>query len=582
MMIPESFIDELIARTDITDIIGRYVRFSKRSGSNSFGLCPFHSEKTPSLSVSSEKQIYHCFGCGKGGGPINFIMEIENLPFVEAIEFLAKIAGMTVPESNVSDDFREKRRRMLELNRDAARHFHDMLYEPRSERTREYLKKRGISKAIATRFGLGAAPDSWSNLIDMMTSKGYSIQELLDAGLARKSKEGKGVYDYFRNRLVFPIIDIRGDVIGFSGRIVGDGEPKYLNSPDTIVYNKSRSLFALNLAKKSKSGMLILAEGNIDVVALHQAGFDCAVASLGTSLTAEQVRLMSRFTEKIALAYDSDQAGKNATMKAISLIEKTGMKVGVLNFGDSQDPDEYLKKHGADALKLLIERSDNHIEYRLLTVKSNSDLSTNDGRIAYIEAATRIVSELSSKPEREIYSAQIAEIAGVSLGAVESEVEKAVRAKRVRQKKQFEKNVIDPKKSMQPVDKSLRYENEYSAAAEEGVIRCIMKDPTLLKTAYELGFSAEEFTSAFLAKLYNTIESRANEGREMSAAHIMTEFFGSEASQFTALMQKPEAAAGNKKTMQDYISKIRAEKYKRDIPSEELLREIRKYRETKS
>ena len=581
-MIPESFIDELIARTDITDIVGRYVRFSKHSRSNSIGLCPFHSEKTPSLVVSSEKQIYHCFGCGKGGGPINFIMEIENLPFVETIEFLAKIAGMTVPESGVSDDLREKRRRMLELNRDAARHFHDMLHEPCSERTREYLKKRGISKAIVTRFGMGAALDSWSNFIDTMTAKGYSIQELLDAGLARKGKEGKGNYDYFRNRLVFPIIDIRGNVIGFSGRIVGDGEPKYLNSPDTIVYNKSRSLFALNLAKKSKAGMLILAEGNIDVVALHQAGFDCAVASLGTSLTAEQVRLMSRFTEKIALAYDSDQAGRNATMKAISLIEKTGMKVSVLNFGDSQDPDEYLKKHGADALKLLIERSDNHIEYRLLTVKSNSDLSTNDGRIAYIEAATRIVSELSSKPEREIYSAQIAEIAGVSFGAVESEVEKAVRAKRVRQKKQFEKNVIDPKKSMQPADKSLRYENEYSAAAEEGVIRCIMKDPTLLKTAYELGFSAEEFTSAFLAKLYNTIESRANEGREMSAAHIMTEFFGSEASQFTAIMQKPEVAVGNKKTMQDYISKIRAEKYKTDIPSEELLREIRKYRETKS
>jgi DNA primase len=581
MKIPESFIDELIARTDIEELVGRYVRFSKRSGSNSFALCPFHSEKTASFSVNSEKQIYYCFGCGKGGGPINFIMEIENLPFTETIEFLAKIAGMTVPESGVSDDFREKRRRMLELNRDAARFFHDMLYAPRSERVRDYLKKRGISKNIATRFGLGFAVDSWSNLIDSMTAKGYSIQELLDAGLARKGKEGKGAYDYFRNRLIFPIIDIRGDVIGFSGRIVGDGEPKYLNSPDTMVYNKSRSLFALNLAKKSKSGMLILAEGNIDVVALHQAGFDCAVASLGTALTADQIRLMSRYTEKIVLAYDSDQSGQKATMRAISLIEKTGMKVSVLNFGDSQDPDEYLKKHGADAFKLLIERSENHIEYRLLTVKSNSDLSSNDGRIAYIEAATQIVSELYSKPEREIYSSQIAEIAGVSLGAIQSEVDKAVKAKRIRQKKQFEKNVINPKNAIQPVDKSLRYENEYSAAAEEGVIRCIMKDPTLLQTANELGFSIEEFTSPFLAKLYSKIATRANDNREMSAAHIMTEFFGSEASQFTAIMQKPEVAFGNRENMKEYIGKIRAEKYKTDVPSEELLREIRKYKETK-
>ena len=306
MAFSERFLEELASRNDIVDVVGSYVQLSKRSGSNMFGLCPFHSEKTPSFSVSSEKQIYHCFGCGKGGGVINFIMEIEGLSFPDAVQFLAKRAGMEVPDDDTPDEVRGKRTRLLELNRDAARFFYSQLSTPAGVPAVEYIKKRGISPEMVKKFGLGIAPDSWTSLTDAMLKKGYSARDLIEAGLAKQSRKGSGFYDAFRNRLMFPVIDIRGSVIGFSGRILGDGEPKYLNSPDTLVFNKSRNLFAMNLAKKSKQGMLILAEGNIDVVALHQAGFGCAVASLGTSLTPDQVRLMDRYTDKVVIAYDSD------------------------------------------------------------------------------------------------------------------------------------------------------------------------------------------------------------------------------------------------------------------------------------
>ncbi|MBQ8974122.1 MAG: DNA primase, partial [Oscillospiraceae bacterium] len=303
MAFSESFLDELIARNDIVDVVGGYVQLTKRSGSNMFGLCPFHNEKTPSFSVSRDKQIYHCFGCGKGGGVINFIMEIEGLSFREAVEFLARRCGIQVPEDDVSPEVRGKRQRLLELNRAAARFFYENLSKPEGQVALEYINKREISKAMVKRFGLGYAPDSWNDFITALTKTVFTKLELIDASLARE-KNGS-VYDYFRSRLMFPVIDVRGSVIGFSGRIIGDGEPKYLNSTDTPVFNKGRNLFALNLAKKSKAGMLILAEGNVDVVSLHQAGFDCAVAALGTALTKEQIKLMSRYTDNVVLAYDS-------------------------------------------------------------------------------------------------------------------------------------------------------------------------------------------------------------------------------------------------------------------------------------
>ena len=315
MPIPERFLDELMARTDIVDLVSESVRLTKK-GSSYWGCCPFHSEKTPSFHVVPDRQIYKCFGCGKGGGAINFVMELENLSFRDAVAVLAKRAGMTMPESfGGSPDAQKRREKMLELNRQAALAFHRWLYAPEGAHGLDYLRRRGLSPGTLTRFGLGFAPDSWDALIQEMAKQGYDKRDLLDAGLAVSNKDGR-IYDRFRNRVIFPIIDVRGGVIGFGGRVMDDSTPKYLNSPDTPVYNKSRNIFALNIAKKSKAGRVILTEGYMDTIALHQAGFDNAVASLGTSLTEEHAQLLSRYFKDAIISYDGDGAGIAAAQRA--------------------------------------------------------------------------------------------------------------------------------------------------------------------------------------------------------------------------------------------------------------------------
>jgi len=581
MAIPDSFIDELISRTDITELVSGYVRLTKKSGTNMFGLCPFHSEKTPSFTVNSEKQIYHCFGCGKGGGAIGFIRDVENLQFRDAVEFLAKRAGMTVPEEEGQAEISNRRRRILDLNKDSARHFHSMLSTSLGETARNYLATRGISKASVTRFGIGVAPDQWSTLHDAMLKKGYTKQELFDAGLCRKGKKEDGAYDFFRNRLMFPIIDVRGNVIGFSGRrLDAEKDYKYLNSPDTPAFTKSRNLFGLNLAKKSKAGKLLLVEGNIDVVMLHQAGFDCAVAPLGTALTSEQTRLLAQYTDNIVVVFDSDEMGQKATLRALSLLEKTGKNVKVVNLGASGDPDDFIRKHGADAFEILLERSDSNVEYKLLTILNTSDINTDEGRLSYLTSATNMLSEIKSEPEREIYGAKVAKVAGVSAEAVKNEVEKKIRIKKGREKKEFEKETMRPRAKIQPTSRELRYTNELSAVAEEGVLRCIILDPPLLKTVTKLGFSKEEFTSPFLAKIYTTLEKRITEDREINEALLMTELESDETSQLARIMEKPEPISEGDRSLRQYIERIRAEALKTQEPTEDLLLEIKRMKET--
>jgi len=580
--IPDSFLDELVSRIDITELVGGYVRLTKKSGANMFGLCPFHSEKTPSFSVNSEKQIYHCFGCGKGGGAVSFVREIENLPFRDAIELLARQAGMTVPEESGRTEIAVRRKRLIELNRDAARHFHTMLSSPLGGSARDYLAERGISRASVTRFGLGAAPDGWSHLLDAMTKKGYTKQELIDAGLCRHGRSGEHAYDFFRDRLMFPVIDVRGDVVGFSGRVLGAAEPKYLNSPDTVAFAKSRNMFALNLAKKTKAGMLVLVEGNIDVVTLHQAGFDCAVAPLGTAFTQEQARLIAQYTERIIIAFDSDEAGRKATLRALPLLEKTGKDVKVIDLGAAGDPDDFIRKRGADAFKVLLERGESHIEYRLLTILNRYDISTDEGRISYLAAATELLAEIDNRPEREIYATRVAKTANISVEAVNNEIIRKLKIRRSKGKKEFEKNVTRAKSRTQPVSRELRYSNESSAIAEEGVIRCIVRDPTLMKITAKMGFSQDEFTSGYLAKVFDILEKRVSSDRGVSQALISSELEPGEASQLSTILQKPESLSNSEKTVSEYIEKIRSEKYKAQIPDEEMLLEIKRLKKDKT
>ena len=556
MAFSESFLTELTERNDIVDVVSGYVRLGKKSGSNMFGLCPFHSEKTPSFSVSPDKQIYHCFGCGKGGGVINFIMEIENLSFPEAVEFLAKRAGMPIPEEE-NDRESRKRSRMLSLNRDAARFFYAQLSTPQGGAARDYMAKRRIGPATAKNFGIGFAPDTWDSLEKAMREKGYTDFELFDAGLVRKGNKG-GYYDTFRNRLMFPVIDVRGNVIGFSGRILGDGEPKYMNSPETLVFNKSRNLFALNLAKKSKSGYIILSEGNIDVVSLHQAGFDSAVASLGTSLTPEQARLLSRYTNQVIIAYDNDGAGIKAAQRAIGILEKLDLKVKVLRMSGAKDPDEFIKLKGADAFRNLLESSENQIDYRLRTVTDKYDLSVDEQKVEFLKEASDLVARLPGSVERQVYAMRVASMSGVSADVVTKEVERR-RKKLVNQARgSEERQQSRPERQLQPEEKALRYEDPSSAAAEEGVIRLLYLDPALARHA-ELP-APEEFSSPALGHIYSVLRDKIDRGETPSAATLGGALDGQEMSLLVRLLQKPELLSKGDRALADYIKRIRERK----------------------
>ena len=556
MAFPEAFLQELVEKNDIVDVVSGYVRLTKRSGANQFGLCPFHSEKTPSFSVSPDRQIYHCFGCGKGGGVINFIMEIENLSFPEAVEFLAKRVGMPIPEEENSAESK-KRRRMLDLNRDAARFFHTCLKAPEGRAAQAYMNARQITPPTATRFGLGAAPDTWDSLRNAMHELGYRDQELFEAGLVRKGKSG-GFYDTFRGRLMFPVIDVRGDVIGFSGRILGDGEPKYMNSPETLVFNKSRNLFAMNLAKKSKSGYIILAEGNIDVVMMHQAGFDSAVASLGTSLTAEQARLISRFTNEVVIAYDSDGAGKKASQRAIGLLEKLDVKVKVLSMTGAKDPDEFIKLKGADAFRNLLEKSENHIDYRLQTVTNKYDLTVDEQKVEFLKEASELVARLPGSVERQVYAMRVASLAGVPNDVVAQEVErrhkKAVRTAY----RENENKLSHPERQLQPGQKEFHYENPESAAAEEGIIRLLFLDQGLFK-GKDLP-EPEEFSSPALAQIYSALKTKFENGDIISTATLSATLPPELASLLAGILQKPEALRNGEMALKDYIARIRRQR----------------------
>lgn len=564
MPFPETFLQELSDRNDIVDVVSGYVRLTKKSGANLFGLCPFHSEKTPSFSVSQDKQIYHCFGCGKGGSVINFIMEIENLSFPEAVEFLARRAGLQLPEENRNDPQTKRREQLLALNKDAARFFYSQFLSPSGQAAQDYAVKRALSPATVKKFGLGFAPDTWDSLTNAMKAQGYSEGLLLQAGLVRKGKNG-GVYDTFRNRLMFPVFDVRGNVIGFSGRILGDGEPKYMNSPETPVFNKSRNLFGMNLAKKTKLGYMILCEGNVDVVSMHQAGFDNAVASLGTSLTPEQARLISRYVNEVVIAYDGDAAGQKATVRAISILEKLDMRVRVLTLEGAKDPDEFIKTKGADAFRNLLAKAEEHVDYSLRNMQSKYDLATPESKLNFLKEAEDFIAGFSGKAERELYSMRVAETVGVSADAVKQDVELLRRRRESRDRRQTEKQEMNLA-GRSPV-RTIRYENTLSAMAEEGVVRLLCRAPELFDDAPSL--SPEEFSVPELGNMYRVISEQTHAG-SISIAALSGSLSADEISLLTILLQKPESAVNGHKALSDYIDIIKTE-YQRREQSDDLL-----------
>jgi len=580
MAIHEQFLDELVSRTDIVDLVGSYVRLNKK-GNNYWGLCPFHSEKTASFSVSPDKQICYCFGCHKGGGAINFLMELENLSFVEAVQQLAQRAGLQVPESDYDRGRKEKRERILEMNKEAARYFHAQLYAPGGAQALAYLRGRGLSQATLTNFGLGYAPDSWDGLLNALAEKGYDKKTVLEGGLAVSNDKGR-IYDRFRNRVMFPIIDVRGSVIGFGGRVMDDSKPKYLNSPEGPVYNKSRNLFALNIAKKTKSGRIILTEGYMDTIALHQAGFDCAVASLGTALTADHAQLLSRYTKEAVIAYDGDGAGVAAAQRAIPLLEKAGLKVKVLQMRGAKDPDEFIKAYGKDAFAKLLDESTNHIEYRLEKIRSKYDLKDDGQRIEFLREATGLIASLSSAVEREVYGGRAAQAAGISAEAMAQEVKKELRRRIHRENKKQERRDLAPAANMQPNQKGMRYDNVRSAAAEEGVLRLVLLEPLLLEQTD--GLTGAEFSAPLLGKVFDLLRDRHADGRAVNLGGLAGTLTAEEMSHLARITDRPENLGHAQRALKDYIAIIRMERMKQQGGTdEELLRAAQaKYRQAKS
>ena len=546
MAFPQSFLDELTARSDIVDVVGSYVQLT-RKGSNLFGLCPFHSEKTSSFSVSPDKQIYYCFGCKRGGGVINFIMEEENLPFPDAVRFLAKRAGLEVPEEEGDREAGFRRQRLLDLNRDAARFYYRLLHQPEGR----------------------ASPDAWDVLLNAMTNLGYSKSELLSAGLIVDNKKG-GFYDKFRNRLMLPVIDTRGDVVAFGSRVLDKSEPKYMNSSETPVYSKRRVLYGLNLAKKSKRPNIILCEGNLDIVTLHQAGFDNAVASMGTALTPEQIRLLSRFTKELVLCYDNDNAGKTATERALQLLNGSEFSVKVLQLprrrtGDGelvkQDADDFIKNQGPAAFERLLSGSENGVEFRMAQIAGKYDLDNDEQRVAYSQEISGLLATLPGAVEREIYAARAAETARITPDAMKLEVQRAWKRKTARENRAELRRELNPAVQSQPRERSLRYENVRSAKAEEGVLRLLLLDDSLFPAEPPLGEA--DFSSPLLGRVFTLLWQAKGEGRAAALPPLAAELTAEEMNHITAVCQRPESVRNGRQALADYIRVIQAEAAKR-------------------
>ena len=561
MAFPQRFLDEVASRSDIVDVVSSYVTLTKKGG-NYFGLCPFHNEKTGSFSVSADKQIYHCFGCKHGGGVINFIMEIENLSFPDAVRLLAKRANLEVPEDRGDPEETRRRQRVLALNRDAARWFYQNLSRPEGEAVTAYLARRQISRKTAMNFGLGASLDSWDALSTAMQEKGYTKADLLAAGLVVRSQKGR-LYDKFRSRLMFPVIDVRGDVVAFGGRVLDKSEPKYMNTTETIVYSKRRNLYGINLAKKTRRPNFILCEGNIDVITLHQAGFDNAVASMGTALTVEQTRLLSRYTKELVLCYDNDTAGQLATQKNIELLRDSEFTVRVLQLprrladGEyvKQDVDDFIKFNGPEAFEAVLSGSEEQMDYRMGAVAAKYDLSDGQQKIAYAGEISQLIASVPNAVEREVYAGRAAEAAGISREAMLLEVRRAWGKRRGQDRQALVRENLSVSALRQPKERSIRYTDMRSAMAEEGVVRLLFLDGALAEQCRDL--PAEDFSSPLLARIYTQQLAAHGEGRTLTTAALAGELSPEEIGHLADILQEPAALANAGRAMGDYIRVIK-------------------------
>ncbi len=571
MALSDDFLTELRNRADIETTISSYVNL-KRAGRISKGLCPFHGEKTASFTVYPDTQSYYCFGCGNGGDVITFIKNIENLDYIDAVRFLADRVGLDMPDENNYDSTMNKRRlRMLEANREAARFFHNCLKTQDGTIGYRYFKDRGLTDDTIRKFGLGFAPDSFNALTNYLMNKGYTKDELVYANLARRSqKNPNNIYDNFRNRVMFPIIDVKGNVIAFGGRVMDDSKPKYLNTSDTLVYKKSMGVFALNLAKKSGKDSLILCEGYMDVIALHQAGFTNAVAGLGTALTSEQAHLLSRYASEILISYDADEAGQKAAARALGIFKNTTAKIKILRLSGGKDPDEIIKNYGIEKMKAIITGAANEVEFALLREHSKYDLASDDGKRQYLQAAIKVLSTVGAI-ELEIYASRIASELSVAKEVIISEAKRQAKKNTiVQQKKEF----TEIQRQEDILDKLNTQRKAFYRAskAEEMLIALVMANPEFLKNVDEK-ISFEDFITDFNGRIYKTITDRLRQGKSAEISFLYGELTEDEISAVAKIQTISHTLKNTMSECTDCINVIvneKNKKYLKDVDVENI------------
>ena len=557
MPLSDSFLQELKMKTDIEDVISTYVTL-KRRGATLVGLCPFHNEKTPSFTVYPATQSFYCFGCGAGGDAITFLKKIENLDYLDAVKSLAQRAGLQMPQEGFDDSLSKRRRRILEMNREAARFYHSVLLSPDGKMGYDYYIGRALSAATINHFGLGFAPDRWDALLKHMRAKGYQPAEQVDAGLARKGQ--KGYYDNFRNRVMTPIIDVRGNVIAFGGRVLDDSKPKYINTGDTLVYKKTNELFALNFAKDSKEDALILCEGYMDVIAMHQAGFTNAVAGCGTALTTEQVRLISRYAKEVILTYDADEAGQKALRKAMTLFDQTDVKVRIPALVGGKDPDEIIRTYGRDKFKGMLDGASNETEFRLLGLRQQYNLTTTQGKIDFIGGALQILATLPPV-EQDLYLSRLSEELGVERQNMKVQLQDLVRRQgRSQEKREFNRIVQeDMRKTARETmatDASLR-----KLRAENRLISLLLRYPDCSRLCKD--FDPQWLTPGFARRVFTLILQRLENGDGTELMDLRDQLTDDEMGRLSGIIARGGESADAKQEFADCLQTIRAEQQKK-------------------
>jgi len=551
-------------KTDIEDVISTYVTL-KRRGATLVGLCPFHNEKTPSFTVYLATQSFYCFGCGAGGDAITFVKKIENLDYLDAVKTLAQRAGLQMPQEGFDDSLSKRRRRILEMNREAARFYHSVLLSPEGKVGYDYYIGRALSAATINHFGLGFAPNQWDALLKHMRAKGYQPAELVDAGLARKGQ--KGYYDNFRNRVMTPIIDVRGNVIAFGGRVLDDSKPKYINTGDTLVYKKTNELFALNFAKDSKEDALILCEGYMDVIAMHQAGFTNAVAGCGTALTTEQVRLISRYAKEVILTYDADEAGQKALQKAMTLFDQTDVKVRIPALVGGKDPDEIIRTYGRDKFKGMLEGASNETEFRLLALRRQYNLATTQGKIDFIGGALQILATLPPV-EQDLYVSRLSEELGVERQNMKVQLQDLVaRQGNRREKREFnrivQENMRKTARETMATDASLR-----KLRAEDRLISLLLRYPDCSRLCKD--FDPQWLTPGFAQRVFTLILQRLENGDGTELMDLRDRLTDDEMGRLSGIIARGGESADAKQEFSDCLQTIRAEQQKKQESAAEL------------